>query len=103
MKTANRDSLYGRRWRKLRALFLSQAPLCSMCEDEGRTSLAQEVDHIQKHNGNPELFFEWTNLQGLCRFHHRSVKAQMERSGRVRGCKQDGTPLDPQHHWIESP
>ena len=70
-----------------------------MCEDEGKITPATELDHIQKHNGNPELFWDLKNLQGLCAFHHRSVKAQMERSGIVRGCDVDGVPLDPNHHW----
>jgi len=94
-----RDSLYGRRWRKARAMFLSENPWCAMCDEEGRKEPATEVDHIKKHNGNPFVFWDETNWQGLCAYHHRTVKAQMERSGRVKGNGVDGTPLDPQHHW----
>ena len=91
--------LYGRRWRKLRRVFLSENPLCVMCEDEGRYIPAEEVDHIEKHDGDPLLFYDISNLQGLCKFHHRSVKAEMERSGKVRGSRADGTPLDPKNPW----
>ena len=98
-KPRNRDKLYGRRWRKIRAQFLAEHPLCVMCEQEGRTSPAMELDHIQKHGGNPELFYDISNLQGLCCFHHRSIKAQMERTGVARGNGIDGKPLDPNHHW----
>jgi len=70
-----------------------------MCKDEDRVTPATEVDHIQKHDGNPELFYDIDNLQGLCPFHHRSVKAQMERSGIARGNKANGDPIDPKHHW----
>jgi 5-methylcytosine-specific restriction endonuclease McrA len=94
-----RDKLYGRRWRKMRKQFLTENPLCVMCEDEGRTTPAVELDHIKKHGGDIELFYDVSNLQGLCRFHHRSVKAQMERSGVVRGSNADGTPIDPNHSW----
>ena len=102
VKPRNRDKLYGRRWRKIRRQFLTEHPLCVMCEVDGRVVPAQEVDHIKKHGGNPELFFDVDNLQGLCSWHHRTVKAQMERSGRARGHRADGWPIDPEHYWIEA-
>ena len=95
----NRNKLYGRRWRKARQNFLTLNPICKMCEDEGRADPATEVDHIKKHNENEELFWDVDNWQGLCAYHHRSIKAQMERSGVVKGCKVDGTPLDPNRGW----
>lgn len=82
-KTANRDKLYGRRWRKLRQQHLYQEPLCRMCKEEGRVTAGQEVDHIVKHDGDPALFYDASNLQSLCRAHHRGAKAREERSGRV--------------------
>ena len=91
--------LYGRSWRKARRVFLTEHPLCSMCEDEGKTSAAHEVDHIQKHNGDPVLFWDVKNWQALCSFHHRSVKAELERSGKIRGTKINGYPMDPNHPW----
>jgi len=95
---ASQSGLYNSRWRKLRRLFLDTHPLCAMCKQEGRIKVADELDHIEKHNGNPELFWNWDNLQGLCRYHHRSVKARIERSGEY-GCDTDGLPNDPRHHW----
>jgi len=92
-------NLYGRRWRKIRAQFLSMNPLCVMCEQEGKTSPAVELDHIVRHEGNIELFHDINNLQGLCKRHHRSTKARQERSGRVTGSRMDGTPIDPKHFW----
>jgi hypothetical protein len=70
-----------------------------MCDDEGVTRSALEVDHIEKHNGDPIKFWDVDNWQGLCRFHHRSVKAKMERSGQVHGSKINGDPIDPNHPW----
>lgn len=99
---ANRyPKLYGRRWRKLRKAYLTENPYCVMCKDESRIALATELDHIKKHNGNEQLFYEENNWQGLCAYHHRSVKAQMERSGVVKGNKEDGTPIDPNSHWFK--
>lgn len=91
--------LYGRRWRKARRQYLAEHPLCAMCDEQGDIGAAVELDHIKKHNGDPVLFWDVNNWQGLCRFHHRSVKAEMERSGKVRGTRLDGTPLDPGHPW----
>lgn len=69
-----------------------------MCSEHGRTTAATEVDHIEKHNGDPVKFWDRNNLQPLCAFHHRSVKARIERSG-MYGCDSTGTPHDPAHHW----
>lgn len=69
-----------------------------MCADLGRTELADDVDHIVPHKGDLVLFYDINNLQGLCRFHHQSTKARIERSGEF-GCDKDGVPLDPKHHW----
>ena len=79
--------------------FLSQNPHCKFCLEEGKYRPATEVDHIQKHNLDPVKFWDVKNWQGLCAFHHRTVKAQMERSGKVKGSRADGAPLDPNHPW----
>ena len=92
--------LYGtNRWRKLRKQWLTDHPLCVFCTEEGYVKAATELDHIEPHKGSPELFWSLENLQGLCRYHHRVVKARMERGDPRRGCKADGTPLDPDHPW----
>jgi len=70
-----------------------------MCTDEGRVTPATELDHIVRHGGDPELFWDASNWQGLCYHHHRSTKSQMERSGKVTGCTLNGAPIDPNHHW----
>ena len=37
---------YGRRWEKIRDLYLSKYPLCVECEKAGRLTPATEVHHI---------------------------------------------------------
>ena len=91
--------LYGTRWRKLRAAYLQANPLCKMCEQDGHTAAATELDHIQKHNGDPVLFYDVDNLQGLCSDHHRRFKARSERSGRTAACHLNGYPKTPGKHW----
>lgn len=82
-----------RRWQKLRRVFLSLNPYCVFCKDEDRITPAVELDHIEKHNGDATLFFDEKNLQGLCRYHHRVVKAAMERGEPRRGCDVNGVPF----------
>ncbi len=92
--------LYDRqRWRRERRLFLRQNPLCRLCREAGRVAGATVVDHIEPHKGNPRLFWSWTNWQPLCKPCHDGTKKQQEGSGALRGCDEDGNPLDPEHRW----
>ena len=89
-----------RRWRRESRRFLQAHPLCRMCEQIGKTTLATVVDHITPHRGDEELFWdEAGNWQGLCATCHSGAKAVLERTGKVKGCDLDGVPLDPGHHW----
>jgi len=58
----------------MRAAHLAKHPLCVMCEAEGRTEVATELDHIipvsEGGSDNPD------NVQGLCTKHHRSKTAK---------------------------
>ena len=92
--------LYDRvRWKRRRAAFLAANPLCRMCEQQSRATLATVVDHIKPHKGDPELFFDESNWQGLCKTDHDAAKAELEATGRLRGCDASGHPLDPNHLW----
>lgn len=71
----DRDFTYRRwyktaRWQKSRELFLRQHPLCVECAKEGRDVPATDVDHIRPHRGNYDLFWNVTNWQPLCGWHH---------------------------------
>ena len=88
-----RDRLYGRKWRKARREYLSQHPYCKFCQDEGTVRMAEEVDHIIQHKGDPVLFWDTKNWQGLCKPHHQSTKAQMERGKTREGCDINGVPF----------
>ena len=88
-----------RRWRRRSKQFLQENPLCRMCQEIGRTTLATVVDHIKPHGGDPELFWGEVNWQGLCKPCHDGAKAALDRTGRLRGCDALGRPLDPNHPW----
>lgn len=82
------------RWQARRKAQLQREPLCAMCD---RPTPATIADHIEPHKGNEAAFWQG-ELQSLCKLHHDSTKAMLEK-GKVRGCDRDGTPLDPLHHW----
>ena len=89
-----KKKMYGSRWQKARATFLSHNPDCAMC---GRP--AEVVDHIIPHKGNQQLFWDTDNWQPLCTVCHNKAKAILERTGKVIGCNMDGVPVDNKHHW----
>jgi 5-methylcytosine-specific restriction protein A len=62
---------YGsKRWQDLRASIIREQPFCRSCHAEGRRILTVDVDHVRKHRGNPYLFWNRENLQGLCKACH---------------------------------
>jgi 5-methylcytosine-specific restriction endonuclease McrA len=99
MHQSEHIKLYGKRWAKLRLLFLAANPLCVMCHQDGYIQSANVVDHIKPHKGDLDLFWDDNNWQALCKTHHDSVKQAQEKSGVVRGGNSNGEPIDPKHHW----
>jgi 5-methylcytosine-specific restriction protein A len=61
-----------------------RGPICEICTANGHTTPADVVDHIQPHRGDRALFWDETNWQALCKMHHDSDKARLERGGRER-------------------
>jgi 5-methylcytosine-specific restriction protein A len=53
--------------RGLRARVILAQPFCCV---PGCDRLTEEVDHIVPHRGDPVIFWDPDNLQGLCRAHH---------------------------------
>ncbi|RCW65178.1 HNH endonuclease [Pseudorhodoferax soli] len=87
---------YGYRWQKARARFLRNNPLCVYCERAGRVELATVVDHIVPHRGNPEIFWDESRWQSLCKPCHDVTKAREERGSPThQGIGTDGWPVDP--------
>jgi len=61
-------------WRKLRAFYIREHPLCEICKAEGRTTAAEVVDHITEiKKGGAAL--DMRNLQSLCHLHHNQKTA----------------------------
>ena len=56
-----------KRWQDLRESVIRTDPFCRACLARGRHTLTVDVDHIRKHGGDPDLFWDRDNLQGLCK------------------------------------
>jgi 5-methylcytosine-specific restriction enzyme A len=69
---------YGSRWQKARLIHLAGEPLCRLCSAEGRIEQATVVDHVIPHRGDMQLFWDETNWQSLCEFHHDRDKHSQE-------------------------
>ena len=65
----NRDTKkkYGNNWRRIRALYVKQHPLCERCKEQGRLTKATVVDHVVPHRGDLALFWDESNWQALCK------------------------------------
>jgi 5-methylcytosine-specific restriction protein A len=100
---------YDSRWRKVRACYLAEHPLCASCLGDGRLTAATVVDHVIAHGGDRQLFWDRNNWQALCKGCHDrktgrdgrwrpQVRGEQHRR-RYRGCDIHGMPLDPEHPW----
>ena len=85
----------GWKLQQIRARHLSAAPLCVLCEAEGRVSVATELDHILALcNGGTDVP---DNYQSLCHDHHVQ-KTAADRGHTVKPPKRrvgaDGYPIE---------
>lgn len=58
-----------------RAWYLRRYPFCVECEKEGKTVLAEVVDHIESVSQGGD-FWDINNHQGLCASHHNKKTAR---------------------------
>jgi 5-methylcytosine-specific restriction enzyme A len=72
---------YGPRWRRARAAFLAQHPLCAACRALGRVVPATVVDHVVPHRGNQRLFWYEGNWAPACKPCHDAKTAREGRWG----------------------
>ncbi|SKC57898.1 5-methylcytosine-specific restriction enzyme A [Maledivibacter halophilus] len=70
-KQSKHKKLYNStRWQDLRRYRLNTQPLCVECLKKNRITPATVVDHIKPHKGNENLFYDFNNLQSLCKSCH---------------------------------
>lgn len=59
----------------MRDLVRAEEPLCRECLKANRTSATEHIDHVIDRKKAPELAFERSNLQGLCKPCHNAKRA----------------------------
>lgn len=67
-----------KRWKDLRRAVIREQPFCVSCYPRGLRVITEEIDHIRKHGGDPALFWDRANLQGLCTPCHTRKTAKGE-------------------------
>lgn len=76
--------LYGMaEWRDpkvgIKVVRLMTEPLCRACAEQGISTPATEVDHIDPHRGDIAIFMDFENTQSLCRSCHSKKTAKEKR------------------------
>ncbi len=75
-----RAALYATpRWQAIRRAVLIERPFCVRCLEKGRYTPAEVVDHIRPHRGDERLFYDYNNLQPLCKVCHDTKTAAEDR------------------------
>jgi 5-methylcytosine-specific restriction enzyme A len=83
-------------WKRRRLAQLADEPLCKFCQEDGRVTAATVADHVVKHNGDRDSFFNGA-LQSLCDekpwLCHSRRKQQIEIRGFDVKIGADGYPI----------
>lgn len=61
---------YDRKWHNIAAEHKRQNPCCAECLKKGFVVAVQITDHIIPVHVRPDLMYQWSNLQSLCRACH---------------------------------
>ena len=71
-------SVYGYRWDRASAAYRRRYPLCVGCDAADLTVEATCVDHIVPIRCDPGRFWDASNWQAACDWHHMRVKRLLE-------------------------
>ena len=76
-RASSRQSACPSEWDKAANEYLQAHPYCVMCLEFGQQKSATAVTHKIPHRGDPALFWNPANWQGLC-VGHSSTNQQVE-------------------------
>lgn len=80
-------------WLKIRAYQLQIEPMCRMCAEQGRVTVATVCDHIEPHRGDPAQFYAGP-FQSLCKPCHDRHAQRRDEGRDIRATGLDGWPVD---------
>lgn len=78
----------------MRLAQLGSDPLCALCADVGRVTAATVADHVTPHKGDERLFYDYDNLQSLCKTCHDGPIQHMEAGTYRPPVGVDGWPIE---------
>lgn len=81
----------------VRERVLARDPLCVRCLRRGQVVPSEVANHVRPHRGDPGLFFNDANCEGLCKPCHDGPTQSAERRGYSKEVGADGWPVDPAH------
>lgn len=70
-------------WKSLRKRKLTDKPICEVCEESGKSTLAEEVHHkipvesVSSEHQMKRLMFSYNNLMSVCHTCHAEIHRQM--------------------------
>lgn len=73
------------RWKELRLIKLGECPLCEICKEEGRLTLAEQVHHIKEISTGSNIFemqnlgYNWENLKSVCKECHKIIHKKVNK------------------------
>ncbi len=82
------------RYKRLRAGYLSRHPLCALCGESGLTVAASEIHHTVSAESRPDLFWDVSLWQAVCRPCHVEVTRKQNRRRSFVGCSEEGLLLE---------
>jgi len=60
-------------WRRLRAVFLAENPLCVRCLAADKLTPATIAHHVVERSADPSLALDPANLEAICQAHHNAI------------------------------
>jgi hypothetical protein len=85
-RNSPRERGYDAKWDRLSVAYRKKNPFCLFCEQKGRATLTDLVDHILPVVDFPDLKHSWKNLAPLCRHCHgrkTAMEAEARKDGRL--------------------
>ena len=79
-------------WKRFRTAAIEENPFCQYCVEDGKTVLAEVVDHILPRQWYPNLTYEPLNLQSLCHDCHNRKKSTP--TGKITPWDSEGNRID---------
>ncbi len=61
------------RWTRFSKQCLNDEPLCRICQESGRVTIAEHSHHIEKLAIHPELAFVRVNIMSVCKACHATL------------------------------